>query len=158
MQPLTNKRDVEAALLRQLTASEDRFIGRLIELASSRMRAAFPGVDVRLSRYVTDPTSPAALNPDAVSAVVAGAIKRYLVNIDGAASTSRTDGPFSTTVSFASYGKSISGGTQGELVITADDVKSLQPITQAQAASFRIRPALAPRTLERGRRGHYPSC
>lgn len=118
---LADTSDVETALLRPLTDNEQTYVPGLIDQASQLLRAAMPSVDARLA--ASDGT---ALDPLAVAAVVAGVVKRYMVNPTGAASTSEGMGPFSQTVSFTSYGKS-AGGTTGTLAITRDDLAALAP-------------------------------
>lgn len=118
---LADTLDVETALLRPLTGNEQTYVPGLIDQASQLLRTAMPAIDTRLA--ATDST---ALDPLAVAAVIAGVVKRYLVNPTGAASTSEGVGPFSQTVSFASYGKS-TGGTTGTLVITTEDLAALAP-------------------------------
>jgi hypothetical protein len=122
---LTTTEDVEAALLRKLTVDESAFIDRLITQASGLMRIAMPSVDDRIALWGEDGTNaPAnALDPDAVSAVVAGALKRYLLRGDGVASVTEADGPFSKTVAYTRDGAAI--GT--ELSILASDIAKLSP-------------------------------
>lgn len=148
-QPLVDKIDVETALLRPLTTVEARYIGGLIRQAEAQLRVKRPTVDERIALFATTPTDPAALDPEAVRAMLAGVIKKYMVNPEGAASKSEASGPFQRTTAFASYGKSLAGGVQGSLVVTDDDLKKLEPQSVARLGSIRLRPALAPGVLER---------
>lgn len=153
MEPLTTQPDVEAALLRPLTATEQNYILGLIAQASALLRLTAPSIDDRLARYALDPTDRTAVSPDAVSAVLAGVVKKYLVNPTGIASTTETTGPFSRSTSYALRSEK---ERRGVLEITADDLAVLFPSRKRpRAGTIRTRPALAPRPV--GRYGPIPS-
>lgn len=152
-EPLTTMAAVTAALLRPLTANEATSIGALIDQASTRLRGRMPSIDTRIALWdpavEPDAQAPTALNPDLVSSVLAGVIKRYMVNVEGAASKSRAAGPFSQTTSFASYGKAI--GSEGKLQITDDDLAELEAATSSTLA--------LPRTIKlKAPDAPYASC
>jgi hypothetical protein len=131
--------------------------------ASTKLRTALPTVDTRIAAYDADHDAPNGLNPDAVSAMLAGVVARYMVNPQGATSTStqRTDGPFSTsqTVAFASYGKTLAGGSgQTGLRITPDDLDELVAAPSVMPRQIRTKAALAPGRLERTLRHGSASC
>lgn len=125
--------DVETALLRPLTATEQSYIDSLIRQASAQLRTAMPTFDERLA--ATDET---AISPDTVAAMLAGVIKRYMVNPQGIASHSEGMGPYSETNSYTSYGKALSGN--GDLAVTAADLAKLNPSAGVEAGTIRTRP------------------
>jgi len=146
--PLTTPAAVTAALLRPLTPNETASIEDLILQASSRLRTKLPSVDDRIALWSTDPRPINALDPEVVKSVLAGVIKRYMANPEGAASKSRSAGPYSQTTSFASYGKAI--GSEGKLRITDDDLADLVSGGYARPGSIKLQAALAPAHLEPG--------
>lgn len=131
--PLVAPSDVETALLRALTTDEATYAPDLCFKATEMLRQAMPGVDDRIARYGTDDKS--ALSPFTVAAVLAGAIKRFLVNPTGATSISETAGPFSQTTGYGARPASAGGGAVGELAITEADLAKLAPPPPSTAAS-----------------------
>lgn len=152
VEPLVDSDDVETALVRPLTATEAKYIDGLMAQSEALLRTAWPTIDDRVALWGEIPQDPSAIDPAAVRTVLAGVIKRYLVNVDGAATKSESAGPFAHTTSFASYGKNLSGGVQGVLIITPEDLKALTRHSFASVGSIRLRAALAPGRLERGLR------
>lgn len=151
--PLAGQSDVETALLRPLTTLEAAYIDGLIEQASALLRTAAPSIDDRLARYTTDPTDKTAVSRGTVTAVVAGVVKRYLVNPNGIVNTSETSGPYAHSTSYALRGER---ETRGALQITPDDLTVLFPNRKrARVGTFRLTPALAPRPV--GRYGPIPT-
>lgn len=146
--------DVETALLRPLTTTEENYVPGLLDQASALLRTAAPSIDDRIARYAADPTDPTGVDPLAVATVVAGAVKRYMVNPTGLFSESKNMGPFSTSRTYKSrYDKS---ARSDDLAITADDLAVLFPDRKRlRAGTIRTRPALAPRPV--GRYGPIPS-
>lgn len=144
---LTSPDDVETALLRPLTDTERAYIEPLIIAASSLLRNAAPAVDDRIARWKADSTDPTALDPLTVSTVLAGVVKRYLINPTGIATESETVGPFSKSTAYALRSEKES---RGVLQITALDVATLFPTRKRlRAGTIRLRPALAPRPVGR---------
>lgn len=117
---LVDQADVEAVLLRSLTDTESSFIYTLIEHASAKLRAAMPSVDARMAALTTDPTY---LDPTLVASVLAGVIKRVLVNPSLASAATDSSGPYSRSVVYGARGANPFG--LGELVITMDDLREL---------------------------------
>jgi hypothetical protein len=151
-EPFATQDDVETALVRPLTTTEANYIDGLIGQASALLRNEAPSIDDRIARYGVDPTDKSALSPATVAAVVAGVVKRYMVNPTGIASTSQTDGPFSLSTSYALRSEK---ETRGALQITRDDLLVLFPNRKRlRAGMIRTRPALAPRPV--GRYGPIP--
>lgn len=150
---LTTPADVEAALLRPLTTLEQSYIDTLIGQVSSLLRTAAPSVDARIAEWSTDPTVAAGLDPTTVAAVLAGVVKRYLVNPSGVVSKSDTTGPFGHTEAYALRSDK---DRRGALEITPEDIAVLFPTRKRlRAGTIRIRPALAPRPV--GRYGPIPT-
>lgn len=146
-EPLAASDDVETALLRPLTATEAQFIDGLLDQASALLRQAAPSIDDRIARYGATPADPSAVAPGVVAAVLAGAVKRYLVNLTGAVSKSDTMGPFGHT---ESYALRTDKNRRGALEITDEDLAVLFPIRKRlRAGTIRTRPALAPRPVGR---------
>lgn len=148
---LADVTDVEAALLRPLTDNEQNYVPTLIIQASSLLRTAEPSVDTRITAFPSG--APSALDPTTVAAVIAGAVKRYMVNPTGIASTSNTVGPGASSVTYALRSEKES---RGVLQITPDDISTLFPNRKRlRAGTIRTRAALAPRPV--GRYGPLPS-
>lgn len=137
--PLTTTDAVMAALLRPLTADEQTYVPTLISQASAKLRTRMRAVDTRIAAYNADPTDPSGLDPAAVEAMLAGVIKRYIVNPQGAQNLSDTILGMSRTYTFPSGG----GAWQqlGELVITDADLASLEPASSfVMPGTIRTRP------------------
>lgn len=153
MNPLTEQADVEAALLRPLTATEEVYITAIIDQASALMRTAVPAIDALIARNATDPTDLGSVSYATVSAVLAGVIKKYLSNPTGIASETETEGPFSHSTSYALRSEK---ERRGALEITEDDLKVLFPNRKRlRAGTIRLKAALAPRPV--GRYGQWPT-
>jgi len=151
--PFADPDDVAAVLLRPLTTLEAQYVPTLIDQASSLLRNSAPAIDMRIAKYQADPTDPAGVSMTTVTAVIAGAVKRYMVNPTGIASTSDTVGPFSHSTSYALRSEK---ERRGALEITSDDLAVLFPTRKRlRAGTLRTRPALAPRPV--GRYGPIPS-
>lgn len=135
--PLVDQPSVEAALLRPLTAAESPYIDALCDQASNLLRARMPTVDTRIVLPATDPR---AIDPSAVSAMLAGVIKRYLVNPTGATSMSRTRGPFSETDGFGARPASAGGGAIGEMAVTDADIAKIEYVPPALGGTIYTRP------------------
>lgn len=135
MTALVEQSDIEAALVRPLTTNESTYIAPLIAQASSKLRTAMPTVDRRLEAWATDPETPGALDPKTVSSMLAGVIKRVLVNPRGTWSRSQSSGPFSESETYpAQRGGDAANQSPGGLVITADDLAQLNPVSLFVAA------------------------
>jgi hypothetical protein len=128
MDPLASADDV-ADIWRPLSAAEQTQATRLIGKASAMLRAACPfDIDVRIALADTDPGNPQALDPTLVATVVAGMVKRVMVNPDGAAAKTETTGPYSSSTSFTSLRDPGSAQeTRGDLVVLAEDIQALRP-------------------------------
>lgn len=145
MDPLAYSDDVEAALVRPLTANEALYVDDLLGQASALLRTAVPSIDQRIANNVADPTDLTSVSAATVAAVVAGAVKKYLVNPTGIASTTQTVGPMSGSVSYALRSEKES---RGVLQFTADDIAVLFPNRKRlRVGSLRLKPGLAPRPI-----------
>lgn len=125
---LVSSTDVVAALVRPLTAFEQTVIGDLIARVQRDLRSKMPTIDDRMARWGVEPPVENAVDPELVGDVLAGVIKRYLRNVDGAATVSRGDGPFTTSTSFAFRGNAVGGGTLGELAVTPADIDEINGV------------------------------
>lgn len=151
--PLTTQRDVETALIRPLTTAESVYIDGLIDQASALLRQAAPSIDDRIARYSRDPSDLTAVSDAVVSAVLAGVVKKYIINPTGIASQHDSEGPFSHAVAYALRSEK---ETRGVLQITQVDLAALFPNRKRlRAGTIRLRPALAPRPV--GRYGPIPT-
>ena len=112
--------------------------------ASALLRQRAPSVDARLNLPAADKMS---LDPDVVALVVAGAVKRFLVNVTGATSTSSsiTAGPMSKQQSYGFTSRD-DGSSTGSIVITDADLASLRPYSASRSTvgTVKVRPGLAP--------------
>ena len=122
---LVQQGDVEAALLRPLTDSEKTYLPTLITQADSLLRARIPDIDDRITAF--NNSAARGIDPAVVTAVLAGAIARFLRNPDGATSISRGIGPYSTTRSYSGSTQGPSPSAVGALEITDDDVAAILP-------------------------------
>lgn len=115
-----------ADIWRPLTAEENQRAANLINKASALLKHAAPfDLAERIGYFTTDPTNKLALDPTLVASVVAGIVKRAMVNPDGVVSKSETTGPYTNS---ATYGDAAAGAvvTVG-LVVTDDDLAQLRP-------------------------------
>lgn len=86
--------DDVAARWRPLTPNEAFVAETLVADASALIRARFPGIDSQVTS--------GAIDPDVLTLVVAGMVKRALVSpSDGVASATQTAGPYSQGQTFA---------------------------------------------------------
>lgn len=123
--------------LRPLKPNEASYIESHLQTVSGQLRQKMPRIDARIALWGT--ADPTALDPTLVAGVLADVIRRFLLNPEAAASKTTATGPWSNTISFASYGKSI-GGT-GELVVTDDDLAKLDgPPAPNLPRMIRLRP------------------
>jgi len=150
---LTTPDAVQAQLLRPFTDLETASVDTLIGQASSFLRTASPSVDTRIAAFLADPTDPSGLDPVTVSGMLAGVIKRYLVNPKGIVSGSDTTGPYAHSESYALRSDK---DRRGALEITPEDLAVLFPNRKRlRAGTIRLRAAMAPRPV--GRYGPIPS-
>jgi len=120
----------------------------LLEKASGLLRQKTrQTIDTRIGLFTTDPTDPRAVDPQVVATVVATVVKRFLSNVDGAASTTETAGPFSKSTAYVLRGDK--NDVRGELVVTDQDIEALAPEVPAQVGSMKV--GESP-TLKAGRR------
>lgn len=128
-EPLVSQSDVETALVRPLTPTEATFIEALCDQASAKLRTAMASVDTRIAAFQD---AAAGVDPDAVAAMLAGVIKRVLVNPRGLWSIGgETTGPYSSPSETYAGSRGGDGAAEppGELVITAADLAQLGPVS-----------------------------
>jgi hypothetical protein len=156
--PLCTSSDVEAKLVRPLSDFETAHIAAWIGEASAQLRQRAPfDIDARMALFTDNVPDPAALNPDLVAGVTATVVKRFLVNPDGAFSSSEGVGPYSRSASFVNRYDKSGSATVGAIQVTDADVEQLRPATPAPTVgSFRVnipRPELlVPGVLREGSR------
>lgn len=145
--PFATSDDVEAALLRPLTDRERNYVPTLLDQASALLRTAAPSIDNRIAKYHANQADKSGANPVTVASVVAGIVKRYMVNPTGIASQADAAGPQSHSVSYALRSEK---ETRGALQVTSDDLSTLFPnLKRLRAGTIRTRAALAPRPVGR---------
>lgn len=143
--PLASWSDVETVLLRPLTTNESAYIDDLIGQASALLRTAVPSVDQRIANNNADPTDLTSVSAETVAAVVAGAVKRYMVNPTGIASNTQTVGPFSESTSYALRSEK---EARGVLQFTSEDIAVLFPDRKRlRVGSIRLKAGMAPRPV-----------
>ena len=148
MTSLAQRSDVETALLRPLTTDEVAYIDGLLAQASALLRNSAPSVDDRIAVFAADPTNPRGVSAEVVSAVVAGIVKRYMINPKGLASTTDSTGPYSHGETYALRSEK---DVRGVMQVTTEDLATLMPNRKRlRAGTLRTRPGLAPRPV-----GHY---
>lgn len=133
--PLADTSDVEA-VWRPLQDTEVGQVTALIARASAKLRHAVPfDIDARIALYATDPTQPTALDPMVVADVVATIVKRFMVNIEGVASSSEGVGPYSRSATFVNRYDKTGSDVRGAIQVIDSDIDQLRP-----AALLRPRP------------------
>lgn len=150
--PLAKVSDVEDLWQRTITdqTQVDR-VQNLLAKASALLRQKMPSVDDRVAAFTTSPTDPSALDPDVVATVVAGAVKRYLVNPDGVTSENVSLGGASKATSYVLRGMKDTDQQLGALTITPADLATLRA-PQARTPMFgtiRTHSTLSPREIAR---------
>lgn len=137
--------DVEAALLRPLTETEVTYFRKMAAHAESQLRTALPSLDRRVAAWAQEPRPGNAIDPGTVAAVLAGVLKRALVNPKGLWSSTETTGPFSRSETFPGVRGGLGAGEgSGGIVVTASDVARLTRARSGVPRSARLRPAMAP--------------
>jgi hypothetical protein len=145
--PLAQVSDV-AAVWRPVTdADEVARVTYLLGLASAKLRSVLPNIDVRIGLV---PPDPLALDPVLVAGVVAGMVKRVVVNPEGLQSSTRTVGPYSESKTHGAQGYG-----SGELVVTAEDIAQLLPV-QPRSGVRTIQTGLSDRMVNPERRWRRP--
>lgn len=135
--PLANTDDL-ATMWRPLLPDELPRAASLLTRASALLRQAAPHTDARIAAWQVDPTQVSALDPTLVATVVATIVKRFIANIEGVAS--QTIGPY-----HVAYALRTEKDVRGELQITANDLKALEPyVPSRRIGSIRVRAGLAP--------------
>lgn len=119
MADLATVTDVEAALLRPLTASEAGYVPGLIGQVEALLRQRVPDMDSRLVAFATG--EPGGVDPVVLAGVVARVVARALLNPGGVSSRTESTGPFSATDSYRDPGGRVMTG----IYLTADDLAGL---------------------------------
>jgi hypothetical protein len=153
-EPLAETSDV-ADLWRPLSDAETTRVARLIVKATAQLRQNCPfDIDERIELYTTDPTAPIALDPTLVADVVATVVKRFLVNVDGVASSSEGVGPYSRSATFVNRYDKSGSDVRGALQVTESDIDRLRPAVPAPAPfAFRVGVPEPQLLIQRGARG-----
>jgi hypothetical protein len=133
--PLATPDDV-ADVWRPLTADETTQVLNLITKVSAKLRQKAPfDIDARIDLFSSDPADPTALDPVVVADVVATIVKRFIVNVDGVASSSEGMGPFSKSATFATFYDKTGADVRGAIQVTESDIDQLRPAVQFTAPS-----------------------
>jgi hypothetical protein len=135
---LTSSGAVQAALLRPLTVDEAAIIDGVIDLASTKLRGKLPTVDDRIAAWSQSPRPATALDPELVAAVLAGVIKRALLNPKGLWSTSETDGDYSISETYPAARGGADVDNAGGITITDADLAELAPAVTVLPATVRL--------------------
>lgn len=132
--PLATADDV-ADIWRPLSTAEEAQADKLIDKASAMLRARAPfDIDARLALQATDPDH---LDPTVVASVVAGIVKRVMVNPDSAVSATETVGPYSKSTMYAQRSGS-NDVMRGDLVVLPSDLAMLKPAATTFPKPFTI--------------------
>lgn len=145
MDPLADYTDVES-VWRPLTDAEQDQVYDLISKASAKLRQAGRAlnIDARMALFLTTPTDPHALDPIIVADVVATIVKRFLVNPDGLASESESEGPFSHSGTYVNRYDKTGSDVRGAIQIIQSDLDQLMPgATVSGIGTVRPRQGLA---------------
>jgi hypothetical protein len=131
---LVTQPDVEAALLRPLTAAEENYLPLLVEQATAQLVAAVPNVQDRINAWGGTHAAP-ALDPALVASLLARVIARFLRNPDGASSINQTIGPYASSRSYAG-----NSGLAGITVTEADLALLAGPTSYVPPRTIKTRP------------------
>jgi hypothetical protein len=144
--PLAIADDV-ADIWRPLSSVESARAASLCTKASALLRNEVRNIDDRVALYSTTPDDATALPAEVVATVVAGMVKRVMVNSDGVRSKSESAGPFARSMTFVES-TAAAPSSLGELIVTEQDLAKLTPRTpRNQMSSIRISAGLAPAAL-----------
>jgi hypothetical protein len=137
--PLAQPSDV-ADIWRPLSTAETTQVTSLIAKASAKLRQKAPfDVDARITLFTTNPTAPTALDPTVVADVVATIVKRFMVNIDGVASSSEGVGPYSRSATYVNRYDKTGSDVRGAIQVTDSDIEQLRPAVPAPTVgTFRV--------------------
>jgi hypothetical protein len=154
--PLASTSDV-ADIWRPLSDAELLRVNNLIEKASAKLRHACPfNIDSRVDLFYDDPTNPAGLDPQIVADVVATIVKRFLVNVEGFASTSESVGPFTRSGTFVNRYDKTGSDVRGAIQVIDSDIDQLRPaVPTSQPSTIHMR---LPRPELVDRRGVGGAC
>lgn len=131
--PLAQPSDVED-IWRPLTSDDEPRITNLILKASTRLRQVCPfDIDERITLFGTDPTAPTALDPVLVADLVATKVKNFLVNPEGVATASQTDGPFAQSATYVNRYDKTGSDIRGSLQFTDSDIDQIRPAVPGDA-------------------------
>jgi hypothetical protein len=157
--PLATPDDVVAVWRPLTTDDEWQQVETLITKASAKLRQACPfDIDERIAQWAVDPTVTVALDPVVVADVVATVVKRFLVNVEGVASSSETVGPYSRSATFVNRYDKTGSDVRGAIQITESDIDQLRPKVPAVLPSTFSTGVPHPEILvpSRGRRNGDP--
>lgn len=137
--PFATWLDVQA-LWRPLSDEEIPTIDRHCAVASAKLRQACPfDIDARIANFALDPVVQPALDPILVADVTANVVKRFLVNTEGVASSSDTEGPFSHSATYINRYDKTGSDVRGAIQVTDSDIDQLRPAVPSEiASSFRV--------------------
>lgn len=126
---------------RPLSTAEVPRVTNLIEKASARLRQKCPfDIDERISLFYDDSKAPTALDPAIVADVVATIVKRFLVNIEGAAASNESTGPFSKSTTWVNRYDKTGSDVRGAIEVTESDIDQLRPATPPElGGTIRLR-------------------
>lgn len=129
MAPLATAQDV-ADIWRALSDAEAQQATNLLAKASALLRNRLGNIDDRVALFATEPTDVAALDPQIVANVVAGMVKRVMVNPAGAVNNSVSVDGVSRSQSFVGSRFAQPDVGLGELTVSDSDVEKLTPRTK----------------------------
>lgn len=129
--PFADPNDL-AAVWRPLSDAEAQQAMNLLAAASSKLRHACPfDIDARVALFEAGSTDPTALDPVLVTDVVVTIVKRYMVNIQGAATMSQSVGPYSQSATFVNRYDKTGSDVRGAIQVTDSDIDQLRPAVPA---------------------------
>lgn len=134
--PFADTSDLED-MWRPLQPSEQQRAVNLLVKASALLRQATrQTIDDRIALFTTNPTDPRAIDPIVVATVTATIVKRFISNVQGAVSQSKTTGPHSVTQSYALRGDK--NDVRGQMIVTDEDIAALTPEAPPQIGNIRL--------------------
>jgi hypothetical protein len=157
-EPFADPTDVEA-IWRPLSQAETAQVEALLIRASAKLRQKCPfNIDARIALYFADSTEATALDPLIVADVTANIVKRFMVNIEGFASTSETMGPFARSGTFVNRYDKTGSDVRGAIQVIDSDIDQLRPAVAASMPATIKLPLPRPSAHHRFGQTPLPGC
>lgn len=137
--PLAKPADVTDLLPPIGDYDTDRIERHILKASASLRQVAPFDIDERIGLFLAAIDTPIALDPLLVATVVATIVKTFMINVEGVASRTDTEGPNSTSLTLVNRYDKSGSDTRGRIQATDADVQQLRPAVPSEiASSFRV--------------------